>query len=53
MESIYNMAKLYYPVQWDKARIDALYAAGKLSDEEYVGIIGEGETEGSGIPSDD
>lgn len=37
---IYEMAKKYYPTYWDKARIDALHDAGKLTDAEYNDIIG-------------
>ena len=33
------MAKKYYPRLWSKDRIDALYAAGKLTEEEYKDII--------------
>lgn len=33
--TIYEMAKKYYPVLWDKSRLDALLAAGKLSQEQY------------------
>lgn len=35
------MAKQYYPRLWDKARIEALLSAGKLTEEEYQEIIGE------------
>lgn len=42
MQSAYELAKKYYPTYWDKARIDALLAAGKLTQEEYDDIIGEG-----------
>lgn len=38
--TIYELAKRYYPKNWDKARIDALHDAGKLTDEEYAAIIG-------------
>ena len=41
MTAIYNMAKKYYPVLWDRSRIDALHNAGKLTDAEYNDIIGE------------
>lgn len=43
MQSAYELAKKYYPEYWNRARIDALYAAGKLTLEEYNDIIGEGE----------
>ncbi len=42
----YEMAKEYYPRLWPKARIDALHRAGKLTDEEYYGIIGTEDTAG-------
>lgn len=32
--SIFEMAKQYYPRLWDKARIQALVTAGKLTPEE-------------------
>lgn len=38
---IYLLAKKYYSKLWNRARIDALYAAGKLTEEEYKDIIGE------------
>ena len=37
---IYTLAKKYYPTYWDKARIDALYVAEKLTKAEYDDIIG-------------
>lgn len=42
---VYEMAKKYYPRLWSKERIDALYEAGKLTEEEYKSIIAEDETE--------
>lgn len=41
--NVYELAKTYYPRLWDKARIDALHNAGKLSDEEYADILGDQE----------
>lgn len=41
MSSIYEKAKEYYPDKWNRAMIDRLYAAGKLTDEEYHDIVGE------------
>lgn len=35
----YEMAKKYYPRLWDIERINALYEAGKLTEEEYNSII--------------
>ena len=41
--SVYELAKKYYPRLWNKERIDALYQAGKLTEEEYHSIVGETE----------
>lgn len=35
----YELAKKYYPLLWDKKRIEALFEAGKLTEEEYKEII--------------
>ena len=35
----FEMAKKYYPRLWDIDRINALYKAGKLTEEEYNSII--------------
>ena len=37
--SVYEMAKLYYPRLWDLARLEALVAAGRLTEEEMDEII--------------
>ena len=37
--SVYEMAKLYYPRLWDKARLEALVAAGRLTEAEIDEII--------------
>ena len=37
--TVYKMAQKYYPRLWSKERIDALYAAGKLTEKEYNSII--------------
>ena len=37
--TVFEMAKKYYPRLWSKKRIDALYDAGKLTDEEYDEIL--------------
>lgn len=43
--TVFEMAQKYYPKLWSKERIDALYAAGKLTEEEYKTIVGgEGGT---------
>jgi hypothetical protein len=39
--TVYEMAKKYYPKLWNKDRINALYEAGKLTEEEYKALIGE------------
>lgn len=36
----FEMATHYYPLLWDKKRIEALYKAGKLTEEEYNSIVG-------------
>lgn len=38
---VYEMAKKYYPRLWPIERIDALYKAGKLTEEEYNAIVGQ------------
>ena len=37
----YEMAKKYYPHLWDKKRIETLFKAGKLTEEEYNEIVKE------------
>ena len=37
--TVFEMAKKYYPRLWSKNRIDALYDAGKLTDEEYAELL--------------
>lgn len=37
----YEMAKKYYPRLWDKARIENLYKAGKLTEDEYKAVLSE------------
>ena len=37
--TVFEMAMKYYPRLWNKKRIDALYDAGKLTDEEYAEIM--------------
>ncbi len=38
-KTVYEMAKEYYPKLWSADRIEALYKAGKLTEEEYKSII--------------
>ena len=40
--NVFEMAKEYYPRLWDADRIEALYKAGKLTEEEYNKIVGGG-----------
>lgn len=37
--NVYELAQKYYPKLWDKERIQALAAAGKLTEEEAAGIL--------------
>lgn len=39
----YEMAMKYYPKLWNRERIDTLYNAGKLTEEEYHKIIDKTE----------
>lgn len=39
--TVFDMAKNYYPRLWDKDRIEALVAAGRLLEEEAAEIMGE------------
>lgn len=36
--SVYEMAEKYYPRLWGIERLDALLAAGKLTQEEYEAL---------------
>ena len=40
MNYVYELTKKYYPLLWDKSRIEVLYKAGKLTKEEYQSIVG-------------
>lgn len=42
--SAYELAKKYYPRLWSIERLDALLAAGKLTQEEYDALVA-GNTE--------
>ena len=46
-KTVFEMAQKYYPRLWDINRINALYEAGKLTEEEYNTItnneIGDAE----------
>lgn len=41
--TVFEMAKKYYPLLWDANRINTLYKAGKLTEEEYNSIISKGK----------
>lgn len=38
-----EMAQTYYPRLWNKSRLDALLAAGKLTQEEYDSLVSPAE----------
>ena len=46
--TVFEMARHYYPKLWDIGRIDQLYTAGKLSDEEYEQSTGKQYGTGKG-----
>lgn len=39
--SVYEQAQKYYPRLWDKSRLDALYQAGRLTEDEIYEVTGE------------
>lgn len=39
--SVYELAKKYYPRLWDRERLEALLAVGKLTKEEFNSIVKE------------
>lgn len=41
--TVYELCLKYYPRLWDRNRIDALYQAGKLTEEEYNLIVNDSE----------
>lgn len=38
--SVYELAKKYYPRLWDRERLEALLASGRLSQEEFDHLVG-------------
>ena len=38
--SVYELAQKYYPRLWDRERLEALLAAGRLSQEEFDKLVG-------------
>ena len=41
--TVYEMAQRYYTRLWSKSRLDALLAAGKLTQEEYDSLVSPAE----------
>jgi len=41
--SVFDLAKKYYPRLWDRARLEALAEAGRLTEEELLEIVGEAD----------
>lgn len=41
--TVYEMAQKYYPRLWDRERLEALLAAGRLSQEEFDQLVGRKE----------
>lgn len=41
----FELAKKYYPLLWDAKRIEALYKAGKLTEDEYNKIMNGNSSE--------
>lgn len=37
--SVYDLARKYYPRLWDRERLEALLAAGRLSQEEFDQLV--------------
>ncbi|MBQ7974357.1 MAG: XkdX family protein [Clostridia bacterium] len=44
--TVYEMAKKYYPRLWSAERIEALYKADKLTEDEYKSIVEVGNNDG-------
>lgn len=38
--TVYEMAQKYYPRLWDKERLEALLAAGRLTQAEFDQLVG-------------
>lgn len=39
--SVYELAQKYYPRLWDRERLEALLAAGRLTQAEFDQLVGE------------
>lgn len=37
--TVYELARKYYPRLWDRERLEALQAAGRLSQEEFDQLV--------------
>ena len=37
--SVYDLAQKYYPRLWDRERLEALLAAGRLSQEDFDQLV--------------
>lgn len=43
--NVYEMAQKYYPRLWSIERIETLYKAGKLTEEEYISLVNKTQKE--------
>lgn len=43
--NVYELAKKYYPILWDKERVQALAAAGKLTEEEAAALLNPADSQ--------
>ena len=41
--TVYELARKYYPRLWDRERLEALLAAGRLRQEEFDQLVGREE----------
>lgn len=41
MQTVYEMAKKYYPDKWNRAMLEHLLELGRLTQEEFDEIVGE------------
>lgn len=41
--TVYELARKYYPRLWDRERLEALLAAGRLTQEEFDRLVGRKE----------
>jgi hypothetical protein len=49
----YDMAKKNYPALWNREMVDHFHEIGRLTDEEYIDIVGEEFEEITGEPYDE